>query len=85
MDDVFLPPELEKFAAEAVASGRYRDWADLVTAGIDLLQRQEAARAVLLSSVLSAKEEGDRDGYLDGEEVAARVQAMIARRSTASA
>ncbi len=37
-------------------------------AGLSLLQRQEAARAELLASVLSAKEEGDRDGYLSGEE-----------------
>ncbi len=85
MNDVFLPPELERFAAEAVASGRYRDRADLVVAGISLLQRQEAARAELLASVLSAREEGDRDGYLTGDEVAAQVRATIARRSNASA
>lgn len=85
MDDVFLPPELEQFAVEAVASGRYRDRADLVAAGLTLLQRQEAAGGELLASVLSAKEEGDRDGYLTGDEVAARVRATIARRSNASA
>lgn len=83
MDDVSLPPELEQFAAEAVASGRYRDRADLVAAGVSLLQRQEAARAELLATVLSAKEEGDRDGYLTGDEVAARVRETIARRSNA--
>lgn len=83
MDDVSLPPELEQFAAEAVASGRYRDRADLVAAGVSLLQRQEAARAELLGTVLSAKEEGNRDGYLTGDEVAARVRATIARRSNA--
>ena len=85
MDDVFLPPELEQFAAEAVASGRYRDRADLVAAGVSLLQRQEAARAELLASVLSAKEEANREGYLSGDEVAAQVRATIARRSNASA
>jgi len=85
MNDVFLPPELEQFAAEAVASGRYRDRADLVVAGVSLLQRQEVARAELLASVLSAKEEGDRDGYLTGDEVAARVRATIARRSNTAA
>ena len=85
MDDVALPPELEQFAAEAVASGRYRDRADLIAAGIGLLRQQEAARAELLASVLAAKEEGDRDGYRDGDEVAARVRATIARRGIASA
>ncbi len=85
MNDVSLPPELEQFAAEAVASGRYRDRADLVVAGVSLLQRQEAARAELLASVQSAKKEGDRNGYLTGDEVAAQVRATIARRSNASA
>ena len=85
MDDVFLPPELERFAAEAIASGRYRDRADLVAAGVGLLQRQETARAELLASVLAAKEGGERDGYLTGDEVAVRIRATIARRSNAAA
>jgi putative addiction module CopG family antidote len=85
MDSVILTPELERFAAEAVAAGRYRDIADVVHAGIDLLRQRDAARAALLDSVLAAQAEGDRDGYLTGEEVAARVLATIARRHTAPA
>lgn len=77
-----LTPELERFVTEAVAAGRYRDVAEVVQAGVSLLQRQEVARAELLASVLAAQEEGDRDGYLTGDEVAARVRASIARRST---
>lgn len=76
-----LTPELERFATEAVAAGRYRDLAEVVQAGVSLLQRQEAARAELLASVLAAQERGDRDGYLTGDEVAAKVRASIARRS----
>ena len=49
-----------------------------------LLRRQEAARAELLVSVLAAKEESDRDGYLTGDEVAQRVRATIARRASAA-
>ena len=45
MDEVFLSPELEQFAAEAVTSGRYRDRASLVVARMSLLQRQEVTRA----------------------------------------
>ena len=85
MDDMTLPPELERFVAEAIAAGRYRDKADLLAAGVSLLQRQERARAELLTSVLAAKEEGDRDGYLTGDEVAARVRASIVRRSATPA
>jgi putative addiction module CopG family antidote len=85
MNDMTLPPELERFAAEAIAAGRYRDKAELLAAGVSLLQRQERARAELLASVLAAKADGDRDGYLTGDEVAARVRASIARRSATPA
>jgi len=85
MDDMTLPPELERFAAEAIAAGRYRDKAELLAAGVSLLQRQERARAELLASVLAAKVDGDRDGYLTGDEVAARVRARVARRSATPA
>ena len=84
MNAVTLPPELERFAAEAIAAGRYRDESDLLAAGVSLLQRQERARAELLASVLAAKEESDRDGYLTGDEVAERVRATIARRGNAA-
>lgn len=80
-----LPPELEQFAADAVASGRYRDRADLVAAGVNLLRRQEAARAALLASVLAAQEEGDRDGYLTGDDLLARVEARLAGRDASAA
>jgi putative addiction module CopG family antidote len=85
MDNVTLPPELERFATEAVAAGRYRDVSDVVAAGVSLLQRQEQARAELLASVLAAKEESERGGYLNGDEVAEQVRATIARRTNAAA
>jgi putative addiction module CopG family antidote len=85
MNDMTLPPELERFAAEAIAAGRYRDKAELLAAGVSLLQQQERARAELLASVLAAKADGDRDGYLTGDEVAARVRASIARKSATPA
>jgi putative addiction module CopG family antidote len=84
MDIVTLPPEVERFAAEAVAAGRYRTVSDVVAAAMTLLQRQEQARTELLASVLAAKNESDRDGYLTGDEVAERVRATIARRATAA-
>jgi len=85
MDSVTLPPDLERFATEAIAAGRYRDVSDVVAAGVSLLQRQEQARAELLVSVLAAKEESDRDGYLTGDVVAERVRATIARSAIAAA
>ncbi len=80
MEQVALPPELEKFAAEAVAAGRYRDLGDVVAAGVGLLQRQEAARAELLASVLAAQEEADREGCITGDEMLARVRARLTEK-----
>ena len=80
MDTVTLPPELERFAAEAVATGRYRDVADVVAAGVSLLRRQEQARAELLASVLAAQAEADRDGCLTGDQMVARVRARLVEK-----
>ena len=85
MDGIALPPDLEQFAAEAVAAGHYRDTAEVVRAGVELLRRREQARAALLGSVLAAREEGDRVGYLTADEVAAHVRDTIARRTAGTA
>jgi len=84
MATVTLPPELEQFATEAIAAGRYRDVSEVIRAGVSLLKRQEQARSELLASVLAAKEESERDGYLTGDEVAERVRTTIARKSNAA-
>jgi putative addiction module CopG family antidote len=85
MDGIALPPDLEQFAAEAVAAGHYRDTAEVVRAGVELLRRRELGRAALLASVLAAREEADRSGYLTGDEVAAHVRETIARKTGAAA
>jgi putative addiction module CopG family antidote len=80
MVTVTLTPEQEHFAAESVAQGRFRDVDDVVRASLELLRRQEQARAELLASVLAAEEEADRDGYLTADEMIARVEARLAKR-----
>ena len=82
---IALPPDLEQFAAEAIAAGHYRDTADVVRAGVELRRRRELARADVLASVLAAREEGDRSGCLTADEVAARVRETIARWTGAAA
>lgn len=81
MDGVLLPADLEQFAAEEVAAGRYRDTADVIRAALDLLKQRAQARNELLASVLAAQEEGNRLGYLSSEDVAAHVRQTIARRA----
>lgn len=83
--DAGLSPELERFAIEAVASGRYHDRTAVIAAGLELLRRQEVARAGLLASVLAAEAEADREGTVGGDEVLARVEARLARRAAPAA
>jgi len=85
MDGIILPPDLEQFAAEAVASGRFQDVSEVVRTGMELLKQRERARAELLASVLAAQAEGDRDGYLTGDDLLARVEARLARRTVSAA
>src|SRR5271156_5454877 len=84
MHHVTLPPELERFAEEAVAAGRFRNVAAVVAAGVSLLQRQEQARADLLASVLAAEEEAEREGCVSGDEMLARVRARLAEKHGAA-
>ena len=83
--DVTLPPELERFAAEAVAAGRYRDMAEVVAAGVQLLEQRDRARAAFAASAIDAQQEAERVGDLTGDEVAERVRATIARKTSAAA
>ena len=83
--NVILPPELETYATEAVAAGRYRDRDEVLAAGLQLLRRQEEARARLLASVQAAKDEADRHGWLTGDEVIRRAEATITRKTGTAA
>ena len=69
---------------EAVASGRYGSRNEVIAAGVQLLKRQDEERAKLLASVLAAREEAERDGYLTGDELMDRVEALLARRTAAA-
>lgn len=84
MDNLGLPPELERFAAEAVAAGRYRDVADVVAAAVSLLQRQEQARAAFVASLEAAEEESERDGWHSLEDVLAEADQIIAAKRDAA-
>lgn len=80
---VTLPLELERFATEAVAHGRYRDVSEVVQAGVSLLQRAEAARIAFERSLDEALAEGVRDGFSTIDDVD-REMAEIIEASTRS-
>ena len=77
MDGVSLPPDLERFATEAVAAGRYRDVADVVAAGVRLLQQADAEVAAFVRSLDEAQAEGERDGFLTAEQIHREMSAML--------
>jgi putative addiction module CopG family antidote len=85
MNDVTLPPELERFAEEAVAAGRYRDLSDVVAAGVSLLRRAEAERAAFISSLEEAQAEAEREGWHELDDVLAEVDAIIDEEARARA
>jgi antitoxin ParD1/3/4 len=77
MDSVTLPPDLERFASEAIASGRYRDMDELLRSGVSLLQRLEAERSAFVASLQEAEAEADRVGCVSLEQVDASMRAAI--------
>ena len=77
MTDVTLSPEQERFAAEIVARGRYRDVAEVVGAALHSFKRIEEQRAALLASFVAAEQEGEREGFLTIDEVMADADALL--------
>lgn len=75
--EVTLKPDLEQFARECVAIGRYEDIDAVVKAALILLQEQEERRKRLSDSLDEAMAEADRDGCFTAAEVAAEMRATI--------
>jgi len=78
VDGTDLPADLAQFAAEAVASGRFRDLDDVLRTGVDRLRRREYARAACIASLEEAQAEARRDGVFTIDEVAAELDQIIA-------
>jgi Arc/MetJ-type ribon-helix-helix transcriptional regulator len=77
MNDMTLPPELERFAAEAIAAGGYRDKAELFAAGVDLVRRLEAERTAFVASLEAAEADTEQNGTLSLDEVMADMDRII--------
>ena len=84
MDNVILPPELERFVAEAVAAGRYGSASEAVAAGLSLLQRQEQVRADFVASLEAAEAEAEREGWHSLDDVMAEADQIIATKRDAA-
>ncbi len=77
MNSLTLTPELERFADQAIAAGRYRDMSEVVQAAMTLLQEAEAELAAFVASLDAAKAEGERDGFFTIEEVMREADKII--------
>ena len=78
IDGPGLSPELEHFAAEAIAAGRDRDVSEILAVGMSLLKRRETAQAAFVTSLDNALIEGQRDGFVTMEEGDRDMEAAIA-------
>jgi antitoxin ParD1/3/4 len=75
--NVHLTAELERFAQNCVASGRFNNVSEVVRSGLRLLQDAEERRAAFVASLEAAVAEGERDGFLTADDVETDVQAAI--------
>ena len=60
--DMILPPDLEHYASEAVAKGRFREVADVLVAGVALLKEADAELVTFVQTLDDARSEAERDG-----------------------
>jgi putative addiction module CopG family antidote len=79
MDPVTLPPDLQRFAEEAVAAGRFRSLSEVAAAGVALLRQHEVEQAVAAfeASLEAARAEADRDGWVTLEEMSAEMRRIV--------
>jgi antitoxin ParD1/3/4 len=82
--DVSLTPELEQFIHNQVESGKYSSAADVILAGIQLLEERERIYQgrfeELRQEVLIGVEELDRGEVVDGEVVFQQLREKLRRR-----
>jgi len=76
--NVHLTPELERFAREVVAEGRYNNVSEVVRQGLRMVQDAEQRRRAFTKSLDDAVAESERDGYVELEAVLADLDKIIA-------
>lgn len=84
MDGTALPPELDRFAVEAVASGRYASRDEVIAAGVRLLKEADAEVTDFVQSLEDARDEATRDGWHSLDAVLAEADEIIAEKRNAA-
>ncbi len=75
--NVHLTTELERFARECVAAGRYNNVSEVVRSGLRLLQEAEERRRQFQAMLQESEAESDRDGSLAIDSVLAEMDQII--------
>ena len=75
--NVHLTPELERFAKEVVAEGRYNNVSEVVRDALRRLQEAEERRRAFVKSLDDAIAESEREGYVSAEQVLAEMEEII--------
>jgi antitoxin ParD1/3/4 len=75
--NVHLTRELERFARECVASGRYNSVSEVVRSGLRLLQDAQERREQFNRMLSDVRAETDRDGTKSTEQVLAEMDEII--------
>ncbi|MDQ2803565.1 MAG: type II toxin-antitoxin system ParD family antitoxin [Pseudomonadota bacterium] len=77
MPNVSLTPELEGFAAQCVASGRYANVSEVTRAALRLLQQTEHRRQDFLAMLGAAEAAGEAEGFIGPDPLGAELDAAI--------
>ena len=75
--NVHLTPELERFAREVVAEGRYNNVSEVVRQGLRMVQEAEERRRAFTAMLSEVEAETDRLGSVSAEEVLADMDRII--------
>src|SRR5205807_4655120 len=75
--NVHLTPELERFARECVAEGRYNNVSEVVRDALRRLQEAEDRRRAFQKSLDDAVADAELNGYISAEDALAEIDAML--------
>jgi antitoxin ParD1/3/4 len=75
--NVHLTPELERFAREVVAEGRYNNVSEVVRQGLRMLQDAEERRRAFTKTLDDAVARAEKEGYVELEDVLAEMDRVI--------
>ena len=76
--NVYLTPELERFARECVEGGRYNNVSEVLRSALRLLQEAEQRRLQFGAMLRDVEAEIDREGTFSVDDVIAEVDEIIA-------